>query len=39
MQDALRATGAGLALVERMVSVARAEEWTIVPLCSFVNSQ
>ncbi|WP_413847026.1 GNAT family N-acetyltransferase [Tateyamaria sp.] len=26
-------------LVEQVVSVARAEEWTIVPLCSFVYSQ
>ncbi|MEO0764393.1 MAG: GNAT family N-acetyltransferase [Pseudomonadota bacterium] len=37
--DALRGTGAGLALVERLVADARAEGWKIVPLCPFVNSQ
>ena len=37
--DALRGTGAGLALVERLVADARAEGWKIVPLCPFVNRQ
>ncbi|MEM8576362.1 MAG: GNAT family N-acetyltransferase [Pseudomonadota bacterium] len=37
--DALRGTGAGLALVERLVADARAEGWKIVPLCPFVNAQ
>lgn len=37
--DALRGTGAGAALVEHLVETARAEGWTIVPLCPFVNSQ
>ena len=37
--DALRGTGAGLALVERLVSDARAEGVMIVPLCPFVNAQ
>ncbi|MEL7092618.1 MAG: GNAT family N-acetyltransferase [Pseudomonadota bacterium] len=37
--DGLRGTGAGLALVERLVADARAEGWKIVPLCPFVNAQ
>ena len=37
--DALRGTGAGLRLVERLVAAARAEGWKIVPLCPFVNRQ
>ena len=37
--DALRGTGAGLALAERLVSDARAEGVMIVPLCPFVNAQ
>jgi hypothetical protein len=37
--DALRSTGAGRALVERLVADARAEGWKIVPLCPFVNAQ
>ena len=37
--DGLRGSGAGLALVEHLVSVARAEGWKIVPLCPFVNAQ
>ncbi|WP_299623571.1 GNAT family N-acetyltransferase [uncultured Tateyamaria sp.] len=37
--DALRGTGAGLALVERLVADARAGGWKIVPLCPFVNAQ
>lgn len=36
--DALRGTGAGLALVERLVADARAEGVKIVPLCPFVNA-
>ncbi|SHH85128.1 GNAT family N-acetyltransferase [Marivita hallyeonensis] len=37
--DAFRGTGAGLALVERLVADARAEGFKIVPLCPFVNAQ
>lgn len=37
--DALRGTGVGLALVERLVTDARAEGVKIVPLCPFVKSQ
>ncbi|ETX16100.1 acetyltransferase [Roseivivax halodurans JCM 10272] len=37
--EALRGTGAGLALVERLVADARAEGVKIVPLCPFVNAQ
>ena len=37
--DAFRGTGAGLALVERLVADARAEGFRIVPLCPFVNAQ
>ncbi len=37
--DALRGTGAGVALVTRLVADARAEGWKIVPLCPFVNAQ
>ena len=36
--DALSGTGAGLALVERLVADARAEGFRIVPLCPFVNA-
>lgn len=36
--DAFRGTGAGRALVERLVSDARAEGVRIVPLCPFVNA-
>ena len=39
MPDGLRGTGAGLALVERLVADARAESWKIVPLCPYVNAQ
>ncbi len=35
----LRASGAGRALVERMVADARAEGFRIVPLCPFVNAE
>jgi hypothetical protein len=36
--EALSGTGAGLALVERLVADARSEGFTIVPLCPFVNA-
>ena len=36
--EALRGTGAGQALVERLVADARAEGFRIVPLCPFVNA-
>ena len=35
--DAFRGTGAGRALVERLVADARAEGVKVVPLCPFVN--
>ena len=35
--DAFRGTGAGRALVERLVADARAEGFRVVPLCPFVN--
>ncbi|SHI90501.1 hypothetical protein SAMN04488012_103269 [Palleronia salina] len=37
--DALRGTGAGVALVTRLVEDARAEGVKITPLCPFVNAQ
>lgn len=37
--DAFRGTGAGLAMVERLVADARAEGVKIMPLCPFVNAQ
>ena len=37
--DAFRGTGAGVALVTRLVEDARAEGCKIVPLCPFVNAQ
>jgi uncharacterized protein len=37
--DSLRGTGAGLALVTRLVEDARAEGFRIMPLCPFVNAQ
>ncbi len=37
--DAMRGTGAGKKLVERLVADARAEGVKIVPLCPFVRSQ
>ena len=37
--DEIRGTGAGLALVERIVADARAEGFKIMPLCPFVNAQ
>ncbi|MDE3123518.1 MAG: N-acetyltransferase [Paracoccaceae bacterium] len=36
--DRFRGTGAGRALVERLVADARAEGVKIVPLCPFVNA-
>jgi uncharacterized protein len=36
--DALRGTGAGLAMVERLVADARAEGFKVIPLCPFVNA-
>ncbi|QYK40522.1 MAG: N-acetyltransferase [Paracoccaceae bacterium] len=36
--DSFRGTGAGLALVERLVADARAEGFKVVPLCPFVNA-
>ncbi len=37
--ESFRGTGAGLALVTRLVADARAEGFKIVPLCPFVNAQ
>ncbi len=37
--DALRGTGAGAALVARLVADARADGFRVMPLCPFVNSQ
>lgn len=37
--DSFRGTGAGLALVARLVADARAEGFKIMPLCPFVNAQ
>ena len=37
--DALRGQGAGEALVENLVATARAEGFTVVPLCPFVAAQ
>lgn len=39
VDDRLRGTGVGKALVERLVADARGEGVTIVPLCPFVRSQ
>ncbi|MCF6445014.1 GNAT family N-acetyltransferase [Nereida sp. MMG025] len=36
--EALRGTGTGLQLVERLVADARAEGFKILPLCPFVNA-
>ncbi len=35
--DSFRGSGAGRALVERLIADARAEGFKIVPLCPFVN--
>lgn len=37
--DEMRGTGAGKAMVERLVADARAEGFRIMPLCPFVNAQ
>lgn len=37
--DSFRGTGAGVALVQAMVTAARAEGFRVVPLCPFVNAQ
>ncbi|MFN6977656.1 MAG: GNAT family N-acetyltransferase [Gemmobacter sp.] len=37
--EALRGTGAGLALVQRLVEMARAEGLRVEPRCSFVAAQ
>lgn len=37
--DAFRGTGAGLALVTRLVEDARKDGFKIMPLCPFVNAQ
>ncbi len=37
--DEMRGTGAGKALVARIVADARSEGFRIVPLCPFVNSE
>lgn len=37
--DEMRGTGAGRALVERIVADALAEGFKIMPLCPFVNAQ
>ena len=37
--DAFRGTGAGLALVTRLVEDARAKGFKVVPLCPFVKAQ
>ncbi|WP_425092714.1 GNAT family N-acetyltransferase [Tropicimonas sp. S265A] len=37
--EALRGTGAGKALVARLVTDARTQGFRIVPLCPFVNSE
>lgn len=36
--DSFRGTGAGLAMVERLVTDARAEGFRVMPLCPFVNA-
>jgi predicted GNAT family acetyltransferase len=37
--DSFRGTGAGLALVARLVEDARAMAFKVMPLCPFVNAQ
>ena len=39
VDDSLRGTGVGKALVERLIADARTEGFTIVPLCPFVRAQ
>ena len=38
VDDSLRGTGVGKALVERLVADARGEQLKVVPLCSFVKA-
>ena len=37
--DSFRGTGAGLAMVTRLVADARAQGFKVMPLCPFVNAQ
>lgn len=37
--DAMRGTGAGRSLVERLVADARAEGFTVIALCPFVRAE
>lgn len=39
VDESLRGTGVGKALVERLVADARSEGFKIIPLCPFVQSQ
>ena len=39
VDDSLRGTGVGKALVERLIADARTEGFSVVPLCPFVRSQ
>ena len=39
VDDSLRGTGVGKALVEKLVADARSEGFTVVPLCPFVAAQ
>ena len=39
VDESLRGTGVGKALVEKLIADARSEGFTIVPLCPFVRSQ
>jgi len=39
VDDSLRGTGVGMALVERLIADARAEGFTIFPLCPYVRAQ
>lgn len=38
VDDSLRGTGVGKALVERLVADARKEDFRIVPLCTFIKA-
>jgi predicted GNAT family acetyltransferase len=39
VDDSLRGTGVGKALVERLIADARSEGFTVVPLCPFIRAQ
>jgi predicted GNAT family acetyltransferase len=39
VDESLRGTGVGKALVEKLIADARSEGFSIVPLCPFVRSQ